>query len=183
MSVWQSKNLNRVFIIREPLAKYIDKLCFSGYQTKGRVIMRPSALKPGMFLKFVLNGFLITLPQEIYTQIMKYFHLTNISAYEAGSMLYMREPSWVLGALALPCIDILGAIVFFYLLEIIGRDDLILKSIFYSMVVNSILFQIFGTITGNTNVMQDTSGNFVFASSSALAGFSGGIFLQKFILK
>jgi hypothetical protein len=151
-------------------------------QQKG-VKMRLTTLKSGMFPKFVLNGFLITLPQEIFTQIMKHFHLTNISAYEAGSMLYMKEPSWVLGALALPSINILGAIVFFYLLEIMGRDDLILKSIFYSMVVNSILFQIFGTLAGNTTIIQDTSGNFVFASSSALAGLTGGIFLQKFILK
>ena len=137
----------------------------------------------GMALKFLVNGIVITIPQEIYTQIMKYFHLTNISACEASSMLYMKEPSWALGVLALPCVDTLGAIIFFYLLQIIGRDDLILKSVFYSMVVNSLLFQIFGTMVGNPNVIQDTAGNYVFASSAALAGLFGGIILKKFILK
>jgi hypothetical protein len=56
-------------------------------------------MKNDKSLLAILIGFAAGPVIEIYTQIMKHFGLTTITALEAISLMWLREPSWLLGNL------------------------------------------------------------------------------------
>lgn len=138
-------------------------------------------MKSDYFLELVIIGIVIAIPEEIVSLTMKNLHLTTISGFEECSMLFMREPSWLLGFLALPSVCVMGVITFYYLTKTIGTEYLLLKASIYGMVINAVIFQIFGTIIGNRNLIQNTTGNYMLAFTAALTGFTAGILLKKFV--
>lgn len=138
-------------------------------------------MKSDKFLELVLIGITSIIPHEIVTLIFKNFQVTTISAFEACSMMFMRKPSWLLGFLALPSVGVLGVVTFFYLTKAIGTEYLFLKIIIYAMTINAVIFQIFGTIINNSNMIQNTAGNYVFAFSTGFIGFVAGVLMKKYV--
>lgn len=53
--------------------------------------------KPFLLILYQLPGLPLA---EGYTRLMKHFGFTNLTALEAMSLMWMREPSWILGILA-----------------------------------------------------------------------------------
>lgn len=138
-------------------------------------------MKSDKFFELVLIGIVCVIPHEINTLIFKSFHVTTISAFEACSMMFMRKPGWILGILALPLVGVLGVVVFYYLTKRIGTEYLLLKIVIYAMTIHAIIFQIFGTIVNNPNMIQNTAGNYVFAFSTGFTGFVAGVLMKKYV--
>jgi hypothetical protein len=138
-------------------------------------------LKSDYFLELVIIGIVIAIPEEIVSLTMKTLHLTTISTFEECSMMFMREPSWLLGFLALPSVNVLGVVIYYYLTKVIGTQYLLLKITIYAMVINALIFVIFGTLIGNKNLIQNTTGNYMLALSAALTGIYAGILLKKYV--
>lgn len=138
-------------------------------------------MKSDKFLELVLIGIVCVIPHEINTLILKKLHVTTISAFEVCSMMFMLKPSWFLGILALPSVGVLGVTSFYYLAKGIGAGNLLLKTTIYAMTINALIFEVFGTLARNQNMIQDVAGNFGFAVSTAFTGFIAGVLMKKYI--
>lgn len=147
-------------------------------------MVRKIAMEEDKYPQLVLIGIVCILPMEILTIITKYFHITTITAFEAFSMLFMREPSWTLGLLALPAVGIIGVLSFYYsMIKLIGTKHTVLKAVIHAVTVNAIIFEVFANIIGNHNMIQDTLGNYAFCIGAASAGVTAGYLIKKYIFK
>ncbi len=130
----------------------------------------------------MLIGILGGIPVEIYTQLMKYFQLTTVSAAESISMMWMEEGSWLIGGLGVIGFGSWVGLIIYYGTKILGADYLIIKAIILTMTAESLLFNIFGTLGKNPYLIQDQSGNLVHASAAAIGGLSVGFLMKKYLV-
>lgn len=141
-------------------------------------------MKSEDYPKLVIIGIIAAILEELFTWTMKSFHWLNISAFEASSMMFMRKPDWWLGVLALPMVTILAVITHHYLtIRVIGTESLLLKGTIYAMTVYALIFQFWGNALGNTSMILDTTGNYVFAVSTAFTGFIAAYLTNKYVIK
>lgn len=138
-------------------------------------------MKSYKFPILALIGIICVILHEIITLTTRQLHVTTISACEVCSMMFMPKPSWLLGLLALPAVGMLGVITFYYLAKAIGTEYLLLKGAIYGMTINAVIFQIFGTLVRNHYMFQSIAGNYIFASSTALAGLVAAILMKKHV--
>lgn len=123
------------------------------------------------------------IPAEIFTQIMKYFHLTTVSALEAMSMLWVPTGSLILGLLAGFGIGSWAAIITYHSAKILGTDYFPFKSMLLAMTFQALVFTIYGVLGGNRHLLQDVSGNLVHTAAAAMAGLIGGLLLKKYVFE
>jgi len=132
-------------------------------------------------LTAVLLSIIGGLPAGIFSSIMKHFHLTNITSLESTSMMYIRQGSMTLGILsAIGFATVLGLIIY-YSAAILGTDYFPIKSMILTMLAESILFIVFGTLANNPNMIQDVTGNYIHAASAALSGLFRGFLMKKYL--
>jgi hypothetical protein len=120
---------------------------------------------------------------EIFTQIMKHFRLTNLSASKGLSLLLLKSPNLLLGILVIMGFGTWAGLFTYYGLKILGKDYLPVKGMFITMSLESWVFNVFGNLVGNEKLILSVSGNFVYAAASAIGGLSGGFIIQKFLFK
>lgn len=118
---------------------------------------------------------------EGFTQIMKHFGLTTLSALEAISLMWLREPSLILGLLGAFGVSTWVNLIMYYSVKIWGPDYFPIKGMLIGMTAESFIFNIFGTLGGNEHLVQDVSGNYVHATAAGLAGLAVGYLMQKYI--
>lgn len=136
------------------------------------------------FPKLVIIGITAAIIEELITWTMKSFHWLKISAFEASSMMFMRKPDWWLGVIALPMVTILAVITHHYLtIRVIGTESILLKGTVYAMTVYALVFQFWGNAMGNTYMILDRTGNYIFAVSAAITGLIAAYLTNKYVLK
>lgn len=136
--------------------------------------------KPLLLILYNLPGLPLA---EGYTQLMKHFGLTNLSALEALSLMWMREPNWVLGILGFLGVSAWETLLVYYSTKIWGTDYLPLKGMLIVMTCQAVIFSLYGILGGQSQLVQSVSGNYVHASGAAFGGLFVGYILKKFILK
>jgi hypothetical protein len=129
----------------------------------------------------ILIGMVAGPTSEIFTQIMKHFGLTNLSSQEAVSLMWLREPSWLLGILGALGLGAWVSLIMYYSVKIWGTDYFPIKAILIGMTSESLIFNIFGVLGRNELLVQDVSGNCVHATAAALAGLAVGFLMKKFL--
>ncbi len=134
--------------------------------------------KPLMAIFLSILG---TVPVDIYSEIMKAFNLTTISALQATSMMYIREGSISLGILAHAGYSAVLGLTLYYSAKILGTDYFPLKAMFITMFAESLLFIVFGNFNRNEYMIQNATGNYIFASAAALGGLFRGFLIKKYL--
>lgn len=129
----------------------------------------------------ILLSILGAIPAGIFIEIMKYFHLTTLNAFEGLSMMFIRQGSWTLGILAYMGYSAVLGLVLYYGSQISGTDYFPIKSMFISMLAEAIFYIIFGTLPRNEFLIQNASGNYVFASTAAIGGLCRGFLMKKYL--
>lgn len=129
----------------------------------------------------MLLSILGALPAEVFTELMRFLHLTTISAPEAASMMFIRQGSLALGILAHIGYSAVLGLVLYYSPKILGTDYFPVKAMFISMVAESILFIVFGTLIRNEYMLQNTAGNYVQATAAAIAGLCRGYLIKRYL--
>lgn len=132
-------------------------------------------------LKAVLLSIIAGIPGGVFSTAMKYLHLTDISALEAISMMYIPQGSMYLGFLATVGFGAIIGLVVYYSAMILGTDYFPVKSMIIIMFAESIVFIVFGTLAKNEYLIQDTLGNYVHATSAALSGLFSGYLYKKYL--
>jgi len=130
----------------------------------------------------MLIGVVQFIPIELYTQIMKHFNLTTVSAFDAMSMMWFKEGSWLIGFFAAFGLGSWAGLATYHSTKILGRDYLPIKAMLIGMTMQSLLFNIFGVLGGNTNLAQNVSGNLVHTSSAAMGSILVGLLIERFLL-
>lgn len=118
---------------------------------------------------------------EGFTLLMKHFGLTTLSAQEAISLMWLREPSWILGLLGALGVMSWVSLIIYHSVKVWGTDYFPIKAMLIGMTSESLVFNIFGILGGNERLVQDVSGNYVHAAAAAFAGLAVGFLMQKFI--
>lgn len=118
---------------------------------------------------------------EVNTQIMKYFGLTNLSAFEALSLMLLREPSWFLGILAAFLFNAWLSLIIYHLPKILGPDHFPFKCMLVTMTGESLLFNIFGILGKNERMIQSLSGNYVHSLAAGFGGWIAGLLVKKYL--
>lgn len=136
--------------------------------------------KPFLLILYQLPGLPLA---EGYTRLMKHFGFTNLTALKAMSLMWMREPSWVLGILAFLGVSAWETLLVYYSTRFWGTDYLPLKGMLILMTCQALIFSIYGILGGQGELVQGVSGNYVHASAAAFGGIIIGYLLKKFILK
>lgn len=121
------------------------------------------------------------IPVGIFLEIMKFFGLTRINALEATSMMFIPEGSLLLGILSHIGYSAVLGLILYYSPKLLGFDYFPLKAMFLSMVAESLLFIIFGTLIKNPSMIQNTSSNYTLASAAALGGLSRGYLIKRYL--
>ncbi|MGD9154330.1 MAG: hypothetical protein PVG90_02350 [Bacillota bacterium] len=116
---------------------------------------------------------------ESYSRIMKHFGLTTISALEAISLMWLTEPSWLLGILGALGEGAWVSLIIYYSAHIWGTDYFPIKAMLIAMTSESLIFNIFGILGGNEHLVQNVSGNYVHASAAAFSGLLVGFLMKK----
>lgn len=140
-------------------------------------------MKTSKPFKAVLLGIAAGPVSEIFTQIMKYLGFTTLSAFEAVSLMWVKEPSWLLGNLGALGMGTWISLFIYYSAKIWGIDYFPLKAMLIGMTSESLIFNIFGILGKNERLIQDTKGNFVHATAAALAGLVVGYLMKKFLFE
>lgn len=120
---------------------------------------------------------------ELYTQLMKHYGLTSLSAFESISLMWLKEPNWVLGILGAVGFNFWISLSIYYSTKLWGADYLPLKGMMLAMTSESLLFNIFGIISKNDQLIQNVSGNFVHASAAGLGGLFSSYLIKKYLFK
>lgn len=136
--------------------------------------------KPLLLILYQLPGLPLA---EGYTRLMKHFGYTNLTALEALSLMWMREPNWVLGVLAFFGVSTWESLLVYLSTKIWGTDYLPLKGMLILMTCQALIFSIYGILGGQSELVQSVSGKYVHASAAATGGLIIGYILKKFILK
>lgn len=118
---------------------------------------------------------------EITTQIMKYFGLTNLSAFEALSLMLLREPSWLLGILVVLIFNAWASLGIYYLPKILGPDHFPFKSMLVAMTGEALLFNVYGILGKNEGMVQSLSGNYVHCFAAGFGGWMAGLLVKKYL--
>lgn len=118
---------------------------------------------------------------EAYTQVMKHYQFTTLSALEVLSTLWMPDGNWYLGILAGVGIGSWTGLLAYYSYKIWGIKHFPLKIMLLTMTLESFVFIIFGVLGRNAYSIQDLSGNLVHASAAALGGLLTGYFIRKYL--
>lgn len=129
----------------------------------------------------ILLSILGAVPVGIYMEIMKFLHLTTITALQSTSMMFIPEGSLVLGILSHMGYSAVLGLILYYSPKVLGTDYFPLKSMFISMVTEALLFVIFGTLARNESMLQNAVGNYVHASAAALGGLSRGFLIKRYL--
>lgn len=116
---------------------------------------------------------------ETFTRIMKHFGYTTLTALEAISLMWLREPSWVLGILGGLGISCWASLFMYYSAKVWGADYFPVKTMLIGMTTESLIFNIFGTLGRNEWLIQDVVGNYVHAGAAAIAGWVVGWLIKK----
>lgn len=134
--------------------------------------------KPLLAIFYSILG---SIPAGIYLEIMKFYHFTDISAFQATSMMFIREGSTYLGILSYLGYSAVLGLILYYSAKVLGTDSFPIKALFISMVAESLLFIIFGNIMNNENMIQTVAGNFTYASAAALGGLCRGYLMKEYL--
>jgi hypothetical protein len=133
-------------------------------------------------LKAILIGSVTAGPIfEGFSQLMKALHLTDLSALEVMSLMWVKEPSWLLGILAAVGINFWVILITYYSVKIWGVDHFPLKAMAIAMTAESLVFSIYGILGKNERIIQDIAGNYVHAAAAGLAGFVSGYVIKRFL--
>ncbi|AFM43166.1 hypothetical protein Desaci_4316 [Desulfosporosinus acidiphilus SJ4] len=131
----------------------------------------------------MLLSILGAIPVGIFVEIMKFFHLTTVTFFQASSMMFIKEGSPLLGILSYIGYSAFLGLVMYHSPKILGNDYFVIKCLFISMFAESLLFIIFGTLVGNIHLVQNTSGNYVHACAAAMGGLSRGFLIKRYLFK
>ncbi len=131
-----------------------------------------------------LIGIAMSIPVEIYTQILKYFGLNQLSAFEMNSIITFTQGNWWIGLLAIPGVTFLGGLLVYEMGRYLGIDYLPLKGAFVGYITYGVTAAIFGNL-GRSPIYEEltVSGHYVHASAGFLAGLLGGYLIKKYVLK
>lgn len=120
---------------------------------------------------------------EGFTQIMKHMGLTTVSTFEALSLMWIREPSWILGILAVAGIGAWVGLIVYHSTKILGVDYLLYKAVLIVISCQLLTFSIFGNLGGNQHLIQNTGGQLVHASAAAIWGLVTGFLMRRYIFQ
>lgn len=118
---------------------------------------------------------------EGLTRMAKYFGLTNLSVMEAISLMWLKEPSRVLGVLAVLGLGAWTGLLIYYSVYLWGKEYFPLKAAVILLICEALLFQIFGVIGRNRLLLQNSVGNLVYALAALAGGSLIGFLYQRFL--
>jgi hypothetical protein len=118
---------------------------------------------------------------EGYSHLCKHFGLTNLSVFEAISLMWLKEPSIVLGLLGGLGVISWFALLMYYSVKVWGNDYFPIKTMLISMTLQSLIFNVFGVLGHNNKLIQSVSGNYVHASAAAIGGLVSGFLMKRYL--
>lgn len=120
---------------------------------------------------------------ESLTQITKYLDLTTLTTMEASSLMWLTEPSPVLGILSELGLGAWIGLIIYFSTHLWGTDYLPIKSALISLTCRSLIFQVFGVLGRNELLIQNISGTLIHALTAVLSGILIGFLMKKFLFQ
>jgi hypothetical protein len=128
-----------------------------------------------------------TIPYEIFTRVLLFFGIGKYSLYQLnGFVITITEnrPDAVIGFVVSVAVGGVFGLLFYYSLEKLGTDYLILKAIFSSIFMWVILELVFtSTIEGKTISIRPISDYYVKMLGSIIFGITLGVLFRIFLFK
>lgn len=135
----------------------------------------------------VLLACLATIPYEIFTRILLFFGFGKYSLYQLNSFVVTitgDRPDVVLGFIVSLAVGGVYSLLFYYALEKLGTDYLILKTIFSSVFIWVILELAFtAIIEGKTIDIRPISDYYMKMMGSIVYGITLGVLFKRFLFK
>lgn len=119
---------------------------------------------------------------EIWGLVMKSLGMTTRTPFEVLSLFFMLTPSWTLGVLTAIGVTAWIGLLIYLSRWFLGRAHLPVKGMIVTMTSQSLIFIVFGTLGGNTNLTQSVAGNFVHAAAAALGGLVSGFLIERYVV-
>lgn len=116
---------------------------------------------------------------EGFTQLMKYLGVTKLSLLEMLSLMWVKEPTWLLGILAMLGVGSWIGLIIYQSGKLFGTDYFLLKAILIETTLALLLFEIFGTLGKNVLLIPNISSFFVHVLSAMFGGASTGFLIKK----
>lgn len=132
-----------------------------------------------------LLGALSTIPAEALSRGLLFFGFGKYSIYQLDSCLItFNRPSTVIGLILNIIVGGLTGIVFYYVLQKIGSDYLIIKSAGVG-VISWVIFELLFTVTveGKYIDIRPISDYYTHIIGSVTFGISQGILFNKYLIK
>ncbi|HEX3048185.1 MAG TPA: hypothetical protein VHY08_25760 [Bacillota bacterium] len=142
---------------------------------------QPSSLRTDKPLQAILIGYAGWPLMEGLTWLAKHFGLTNLSVMEAISLMWVSEPSRVLGVLAVLGLGAWTGLWIYYSANLWGKEYFPLKAAVILLICEALLFQIFGVMGGNRLLLQNSVGNLVYALAALAGGSLIGFLYQRLL--
>lgn len=152
-------------------------VCYDGLAKE-----RVTCVKRDEPLLAMLAGIAMAPVIEIWGQMMKRLGLTTRTPFEVLSLFWIRTPSWTLGVLTAIGVTAWIGLLIYLSLKIIGRAHVMIKGMIVTMTAQSLIFIVFGTLGGNTNLTQPVIGNYVHAGAAALGGLTSGYLIERYVV-
>jgi ABC-type branched-subunit amino acid transport system permease subunit len=135
----------------------------------------------------ILIACLATIPYEIFTRVLLFFGIGKYSLYQLNSFVITiteNRPDPVIGFIVSIAVGGVFGLLFYYSLEKLGTDYLILKAIFSSIFLWVILELVFtSTIEGKTISIRPISDYYVKMLGSIIFGITLGVLFRIFLFK
>ena len=135
----------------------------------------------------ILIACFATIPYEIFTRILLFFGYGKYSLYQLNSFVVTiteNRPDVVMGFIVSSAVGGVYGLLFYYSLEKLGTDYLILKAIFSSIFVWVILELVFtSTIEGKTISLRPISDYYGKMLGSIIYGITLGVLFRILLFK
>lgn len=135
----------------------------------------------------ILIACLATIPYEIFTRVLLAFGFGKFSLYQLDSFVITiteNRPEVVIGFIVSCAVGGVYGLLFYYSLEKLGKDYLILKAIFFSILMWVILELVFtSTIEGKTISIRPINDYYMKMMGSIIYGATTGLLFKIYLFK
>jgi hypothetical protein len=134
----------------------------------------------------ILIGILSTIPYEIFTRIILFFGIGKYSEYQLSSLVVtLDRPSAVMGFFVSSFLGGFSALIFYYALNKLGSDYLLIKGLFTGLIVFLVLETIFTWLIEGPKLipLRPMSDYFIHMLGSSIFGSTMGILFKRYLLK
>lgn len=133
-------------------------------------------------LATVLTGILSTIPYELFTRIVMLFGIGKYSEYQLSSMVItLNRPTAIMGFFVSSILGSISALLFYYALQKLKSDYLIVKGILVGFISFIFLETVFTAIIEGPGLipLRPISDYYLHLFGSAVFGLTLGLLFKK----